>query len=87
MNIRQQLFLATIYAIRMIGIVLGLMPVMTHTMNQLTPELNAHGSSMTNTIQQVAGSIGTAGLVTILSVASQHFKPTPSDYHEWLKQR
>ena len=53
--------LATIYAIRMIGIALGLMPVMTHTMNQLTPELNAHGSSMTNTIQQVAGSIGTAG--------------------------
>ena len=77
--------LATIYAIRMIGIALGLMPVMTHTMNQLTPELNAHGSSMTNTIQQVAGSIGTAGLVTILSVASQHFKPTPSDYQGMAK--
>ncbi|MBV5220573.1 MDR family MFS transporter [Staphylococcus hominis] len=77
--------LATIYAIRMIGIALGLMPVMTHTMNQLTPELNAHGSSMTNTIQQVAGSIGTAGLVTILSVASQHFKPTLSDYQGMAK--
>ena len=33
------------------------MPVMTHTMNQLTPEMNAHGSSMTNTVEQVAGSI------------------------------
>ena len=43
--------LATVYAIRMIGIAMGLMPIMTHTMNQLTPELNAHGSSMTNTIQ------------------------------------
>ena len=53
--------LATVYAIRMIGIAMGLMPIMTHTMNQLTPELNAHGSSMTNTIQQIAGSIGTAG--------------------------
>lgn len=62
--------LATVYAIRMIGIALGLMPVMTHTMNQLTPEMNAHGSSMTNTVQQVAGSIGTAGLITILSQAS-----------------
>ena len=40
---------------------------------------------MTNTIQQVAGSIGTAGLVTILSVASQHFKPTPSDYQGMAK--
>ena len=72
--------LATVYAIRMIGIAMGLMPIMTHTMNQLTPELNAHGSSMTNTIQQIAGSIGTAGLITILSTASKNFQPTMSDY-------
>lgn len=83
--------LATVYAIRMIGIALGLMPVMTHTMNQLTPEMNAHGSSMTNTVQQVAGSIGTAGLITILSQASQHFSPKMSDYkgmnkHEMISQ-
>jgi drug resistance MFS transporter, drug:H+ antiporter-2 family len=78
--------LATVYAIRMIGIALGLMPVMTHTMNQLTPEMNAHGSSMTNTVQQVAGSIGTAGLITILSQASQHFSPKMSDYKGMNKQ-
>lgn len=78
--------LATVYAIRMIGIALGLMPIMTHTMNQLTPELNAHGSSMTNTVQQIAGSIGTAGLITILSTASQNFKPTMSDYHGMNKK-
>lgn len=78
--------LATVYAIRMIGIALGLMPVMTHTMNQLTPEMNAHGSSMTNTVQQVAGSIGTAGLTTILSQASQHFSPKMSDYKGMNKQ-
>ena len=59
--------LATVYAIRMIGIALGLMPLMTHTMNQLAPEMNAHGSSMTNTIQQISASIGTAGLITIMS--------------------
>src|SRR5699024_9077579 len=52
--------LATVYAIRMIGIALGLMPLMTHTMNQLSREMNAHGSSMTNTIQQISASIGTA---------------------------
>ncbi|MBE7355947.1 multidrug efflux MFS transporter [Staphylococcus haemolyticus] len=74
------IMLATVYAIRMIGIAMGLMPIMTHTMNQLTPELNAHGSSMTNTIQQIAGSIGTAGLITILSTASKNFQPTMSDY-------
>ncbi|MBO1198560.1 multidrug efflux MFS transporter [Staphylococcus simiae] len=72
--------LATVYAIRMIGIALGLIPVMTHTMNQLAPEMNAHGSSMTNTIEQIAGSIGTAILITILSQASKNFTPTMSDY-------
>ena len=80
------IMLATIYAVRMIGIALGLMPVMTHTMNQLTPELNAHGSSMTNTLQQISGSIGTAGLITILSSASKSFKPTMSDYQGMNKQ-
>ena len=60
--------LATVYAIRMIGIAMGLMPIMTHTMNQLTPELNAHGSSMTNTIQTNCWfNWNKAGLITILS--------------------
>ena len=66
---------------------MGLMPIMTHTMNQLTPELNAHGSSMTNTIQQIAGSIGTAGLITILSTASKNFQPTMSDYQGMDKKK
>ncbi len=35
--------------------------------------MNAHGSSMTNTVQQIAGSIGTAALITILSHASKSF--------------
>lgn len=74
------IMLATVYAIRMIGIALGLMPVMTHTMNQLPRQLNAHGSSMTNTIQQIAGSIGTAGLITILTQASKNFTPNKGDY-------
>ena len=57
--------LATVYAIRMIGIAMGLMPIMTHTMN-LTPELNAHGSSMTNTIENCRFNWN-RGLITILS--------------------
>ena len=72
--------LATVYAIRMIGLALGLMPLMTHTMNQLKPELNAHGSSMTNTVQQISASIGTAVLITIMSHVAQQFKPSMSDY-------
>lgn len=72
--------LATVYAIRMIGIALGLMPLMTHTMNQLSRDMNAHGSSMTNTVQQVSASIGTAGLITIMSQVAKDFTPNMSDY-------
>src|SRR5699024_10890706 len=72
--------LATVYAIRMIGIALGLMPLMTHTMNQLSREMNAHGSSMTNTIQQISASIGTAGLITVMTHFSKVFTPEMSDY-------
>ncbi|WP_114604366.1 MDR family MFS transporter [Staphylococcus sp. EZ-P03] len=72
--------LATVYAIRMIGIALGLMPLMTHIMNQLPMHLNAHASSMTNTVQQIAASIGTAALFTIMSHYAEAFKPDMADY-------
>ncbi|PHK49585.1 MDR family MFS transporter [Staphylococcus edaphicus] len=72
--------LATIYGIRMIGIALGLMPLMTHTMNQLSRDMNAHGSSMTNTVQQISASIGTAALITIMSQVAKDFSPDMSDY-------
>lgn len=79
------LILTTIYGIRMIGIALSLMPIMTHTMNQLPQALNAHGSSMTNTAQQISGSIGTAALITILSQASQAFSPDIQQYSGMTK--
>ncbi len=78
--------LATVYGIRMIGIALGLMPLMTHTMNQLSHEMNAHGSSMTNTVQQISASIGTAGLITIMSHIANKFEPNMADYQGMNKQ-
>ncbi|PTE79548.1 MDR family MFS transporter [Staphylococcus gallinarum] len=74
------LMLTIVYAVRMIGIALSLMPLMTHTMNQLPQEMNADGSSMTNTVQQIAASIGTAGLVTTMSQVSKNFTPEMSNY-------
>ncbi|MDG0844071.1 DHA2 family efflux MFS transporter permease subunit [Staphylococcus equorum] len=78
--------LATVYAIRMIGIALGLMPLMTHTMNQLSRDMNAHGSSMTNTVQQISASIGTAGLITVMTQVSKNFTPDMSNYKGIGKQ-
>ena len=74
------LTITTVYTIRMVGLALGLMPLMTHTLNQLDMHMNAHGASMTNTVQQIAASIGTAILITIMTHATKQFSPVASDY-------
>lgn len=60
-------FLMILYTVRMFGMSLVMMPVMTAGLNQLPQRLNAHGTAMANTMQQVSGSIGTALLVTVMT--------------------
>lgn len=61
------LFIISIYTIRMLGISMVMMPIMTNGLNALPNRLNPHGTAMNNTAQQVAGAIGTAVLVTIFN--------------------
>ncbi|NMP24235.1 multidrug efflux MFS transporter [Sulfobacillus sp. DSM 109850] len=51
----------------MLGMSLIMMPVMTSGLNWLPPELYPHGTAVSNTLQQVAGAVGTALLVTIMT--------------------
>lgn len=44
-----------------------MMPIVTECINQLPQHLISHGTALNNTIRQVAGSIGTAILVTIIT--------------------
>jgi len=60
-------FLIVMSTIRRIGMALFLMPVQTAGLNQLPANLNAHGTAISNTIKQVAGAIGTALLVTVMT--------------------
>jgi EmrB/QacA subfamily drug resistance transporter len=60
-------YLMLMSAGRRIGMALFLMPITTAGLNQLPPKLHAHGTAISNTVKQVAGAIGTALLVTILS--------------------
>ena len=46
-----------------------MMPVSTNGLNQLPRRFYPHGTAMNNTLNQVAGAIGTALLVTIMSNA------------------
>lgn len=56
-----------LYTLRMFGMSFIMMTVMTEGLNQLPRHLGAHGTAASNTTRQVAGSIGTAFLVTVMS--------------------
>ncbi|WP_010290188.1 DHA2 family efflux MFS transporter permease subunit [Kurthia massiliensis] len=60
-------YLIIVYSVRMLGISLVMMPIMTNGLNQLPQRLNPHGTAINNTLQQVAGAIGTAVMVTIMT--------------------
>ncbi|WP_053220299.1 DHA2 family efflux MFS transporter permease subunit [Virgibacillus senegalensis] len=60
-------YLATVNAVRMLGVAMVMMPVTTAGLNQLPPHLIPHGTAMNNTMRQVAGAVGTALLVTVMT--------------------
>ncbi|MFS0575999.1 DHA2 family efflux MFS transporter permease subunit [Sporosarcina sp. 179-K 3D1 HS] len=60
-------YLMFIYTLRMFGISLVMMPIMTNGLNQLPMKSNPHGTAMNNTLQQVSGAIGSAVLLTIMT--------------------
>jgi len=59
-----------VYTVRMVGIALVMMPVMTNGLNELPMISNPHGTAMNNTLQQVSGAIGSALLLTIMTKRS-----------------
>ena len=61
------MFITVIYSIRYIGIALVIMPLQTAGMNALPNKLLAHASAVINMAKQVAGSLGTAVLITVMS--------------------
>lgn len=63
-------YLSTLNAVRMVGIAMVMMPATTLGLNQLPTHLIAHGTAMNNTFRQIAGSVGTAVLVTIMVTAA-----------------
>jgi len=60
-------YLALVNSVRMLGVSMVLMPVTTAGLNQLPAHLIPHGAAMNNTMRQVAGAVGTALLVTVMT--------------------
>ena len=64
-------YIVTLNALRMFGISMVMMPSTTLGLNQLPNHLIPHGSAMNNTFRQMAGAIGTAILITIMTTAAK----------------
>ncbi|GJM80221.1 hypothetical protein HMSSN139_27170 [Paenibacillus sp. HMSSN-139] len=63
--------LILMYTARMFGMSMLMMPIQTAGLNQLPARLNAHGTAMSNTLRTIAGALGTALLVTIMSTRAK----------------
>ena len=64
-------YIAVVNAVRMFGTAMVMMPVTTAALNQLPQRLIPHGAALNNTMRQIAASVGTAGLVTVMTVAAR----------------
>ncbi|MDN7243665.1 MDR family MFS transporter [Planococcus sp. N028] len=60
-----------IYTVRMFGISMVMMPVMTNGLNTLPMKAYPHGTAINNTLQQVAGAIGSAFLITLMNTRAE----------------
>ncbi|WP_050616143.1 DHA2 family efflux MFS transporter permease subunit [Bacillus testis] len=58
--------LIIMYTVRMFGMSMVMMPIMTNGLNQLPMRYTPHGTAMNSTLSQVSGAIGSALLVTIM---------------------
>ncbi|HDB3439887.1 TPA: DHA2 family efflux MFS transporter permease subunit [Staphylococcus aureus] len=62
-----------IYVLRSFGMAFIMMPMVTAAINALPGRLASHGNAFLNTMRQLAGSIGTAILVTVMTTQrTQH---------------
>lgn len=81
------IYITMFYAVRLFGISMVMMPTTTAAMNSLSMDMISHGKAVNNTTRQIASSMGTAVLVSVLSnvttnnmPAKSLLKATPFDY-------
>ncbi|MNB69808.1 putative multidrug resistance protein EmrY [compost metagenome] len=73
------IFVIVLHSALMIGISMIMMPAQTNGINQLPLEYYPHGTAIMNTLQQVAGAIGTALAVSIMTSGTKSYMETVTD--------
>ncbi|WP_155431103.1 MDR family MFS transporter [Secundilactobacillus folii] len=71
-------YIVVLYAVRMFGIAMAMMPSTTVGMNALPVNLIGHGTAVNNTQRQIASSVGTAVLISILTNVTNNNMPGKS---------
>ncbi|WP_156291396.1 MDR family MFS transporter [Oceanobacillus salinisoli] len=66
-------YLMGMHALRMFGMSMVMMPVQTNGLNQLPAKYYPHGTAMNNTLMQLSGAIGTALIITLMSIREQSY--------------
>lgn len=72
------IYIMTLYAVRMFGISMVMMPLTTLGMNSLPKHLITHGTAVNSTLRQVASSVGTAILISVLTNKTKNALPDKS---------
>ncbi|MBW4080817.1 DHA2 family efflux MFS transporter permease subunit [Paenibacillus sp. S150] len=72
-------FVIVLHSALMVGISMIMMPAQTNGINQLPLELYPDGTAIMNTLQQVAGAIGTALAVSIMTAGTKSYLETVSN--------
>ncbi|WP_054670683.1 MDR family MFS transporter [Lentilactobacillus senioris] len=75
------LFIIVTYCIRMLGVGMVMMPTSTAGMNALPTNMISHGTAVNNTARQVASSVGTAILISILTNVTKDDMPAKHVLH------
>ncbi len=72
-------FVAAFHITMFIGITLTMMPAQTNGLNELPKKLYPDGTALLNTLQQVAGAVGTAIAITIMSISTTKYVEANGD--------
>ncbi|HAF99292.1 MDR family MFS transporter [Paenibacillus sp. FSL K6-1566] len=68
-----------LHVMMMIGISMVMMPAQTTALNQLPRLLYPHGTAIMNTLQQVAGAVGMALFISIMTAGAKNYVVTTGD--------
>lgn len=84
------IYITALYTLRMFGIAMVMMPLTASAMGALSPETAAQGTAANNTMRQIASSLGTAILASMMQSVTDNNKPSSAlkgqDPLEWAQK-